>query len=114
MEEGSDSGEEEEHMGEVVVVDNQMMGACLLLAATAEGDSLLEMVSVATLFSDSRRYCLTVVSRGNEVDSMFDQPVWWLPSCEDEDGSVGGMGGGGACLLPAAQLKETHYSRWSL
>ena len=25
VEEGSDSGEEEEHMGEVVVVDNQMM-----------------------------------------------------------------------------------------
>ena len=49
MEEGSDSGEEEEHMGEVVVVDNQMMGACLLLAATAEGDSLFEMVSVDTL-----------------------------------------------------------------
>ena len=37
-------------------------GACLLLAATAEGDSLLEMVSVATLFSDSRRYCLTLSS----------------------------------------------------
>ena len=37
-------------------------GACLLLAATAEGDSLPEMVSVATLFGDSRRYCLTLSS----------------------------------------------------
>ena len=43
-----------------------------------------------------------MVSRGNKVDSMFDRLVWWLPSCEDEDGSVGGMGGGGACLLLAA------------
>ena len=37
-------------------------GACLLLAATAEGDLLLETVSVATLFSDSRRFRLTMSS----------------------------------------------------
>ena len=37
-------------------------GACLLLAATAERDSLPEMVSVATLFSDSRRFRLTMSS----------------------------------------------------
>ena len=43
-----------------------------------------------------------MVSHGNKVDSMFDRSVWRFPSCEDEDGSVGGMGGGGACLLPAA------------
>ena len=35
-------------------------GACLLPDATAEGDSLLEMVSVNTLFSDSRRLHLTM------------------------------------------------------
>ena len=40
-----------------------------------------------------------MVSRGNKV---FDRLVWWLPSCEDEDGSVYGMEGGGACLLLAA------------
>ena len=43
-----------------------------------------------------------MVSRGNKVDSMFDRSVWRFPSCEEEDGSVGGMGGGGACLLLAA------------
>ena len=55
-----------------------------------------------------------MVSHGNEVDSMFDRPVWRLPSCEDADGSVGGMEGGGAtcCWLP--QLKETYDLRWPL
>ena len=43
-----------------------------------------------------------MLSCGNKVDSMFDRSVWRFPSCEDEDGSVGGMEGGGACLLLGA------------
>ena len=41
-----------------------------------------------------------MVSHGNEVDSSVTDQTG--PSCVDEDGCVGGMGGGGACLLPDA------------